>query len=87
LKDGPCSVSQIIEATGFSQPLVSFHLKLLREAGIVTTERKGTFVYNSLSDQELPKIIHQFAKYSVHAKESKHAEMPFSCACPPWMKR
>ena len=31
------------------QPTVSHHLKVLREAGVVTTERRGTYIYYDLS--------------------------------------
>ena len=31
------------------QPTVSHHLKVLREAGVVTTERRGTFIYYQLA--------------------------------------
>jgi len=31
-----------------SQPTVSHHLRVLREAGWVTTERRGTWIYYSL---------------------------------------
>lgn len=32
-----------------SQPTVSHHLKVLREAGVVTTERRGTYIYYDLA--------------------------------------
>jgi ArsR family transcriptional regulator len=32
-----------------SQPTVSHHLKVLREAGVVTTERRGTNIYYDLA--------------------------------------
>ncbi|MEO8638952.1 MAG: metalloregulator ArsR/SmtB family transcription factor [Chloroflexota bacterium] len=32
-----------------SQPTVSHHLKVLREAGAVTTERRGTYIYYDLA--------------------------------------
>ena len=32
-----------------AQPTVSHHLKVLREAGVVTTERRGTFIYYQLA--------------------------------------
>jgi DNA-binding transcriptional ArsR family regulator len=32
-----------------SQPTVSHHLKVLREAGLVTTERHGTYIYYDLA--------------------------------------
>ena len=42
------SVTDIINSTGLSQTLVSFHLRTLRESGIVKTERNGPFIYYSL---------------------------------------
>ncbi len=31
------------------QPTVSHHLRVLREAGVVTTERRGTYIYYALA--------------------------------------
>jgi ArsR family transcriptional regulator len=36
-----CEISDV----GVSQPTVSHHLKRLREAGLITAERRGTWVY------------------------------------------
>ena len=33
---------------GLSQPTISHHLRLLREAGLVTSERRGTWIYYAL---------------------------------------
>ncbi|MFM2097475.1 MAG: hypothetical protein RIT06_103 [Chloroflexota bacterium] len=38
---GPATVSELIESTDLSQPLVSWHLRRLRDAGLVTTEKVG----------------------------------------------
>lgn len=51
------SVTEIIDATGLSQTLVSFHLRALRTAGIVRTERAGPFIYYSLSRPVLLEIL------------------------------
>jgi arsenate reductase (thioredoxin) len=48
LARGDCPVGMLAAALGLSQPLVSFHLKVLREAGIVTAERAGLFTYHRL---------------------------------------
>lgn len=37
------------ECCTVSQPTVSHHLKVLREAGVVTTERQGTYIYYELA--------------------------------------
>ncbi len=39
------SVSTIVARTGFSQPLVSHHLRVLRENGLARAERRGAFTY------------------------------------------
>lgn len=40
-RSGGMSVGQLVDATGRTQPLVSHHLRILREAGIVEAERDG----------------------------------------------
>jgi DNA-binding transcriptional ArsR family regulator len=41
LADGPATVTELIEHVGLSQPLVSWHLGKLREAGLVSAQRHG----------------------------------------------
>lgn len=50
---GRKTVSEIMQVTGLPQPLVSFHLRPLREKGILRAEREGPFVYYSLSEPSL----------------------------------
>ncbi len=56
------SVTEIIDATGLSQTLVSFHLKALRTAAIVRTERNGPFIYYSLTEPSLMDILDDLAR-------------------------
>ena len=53
LNERPLCVKDISEALHLSQPTTSRHLRVLRERGLVHTERKGTSVYYSLSDVRL----------------------------------
>ena len=39
------SVSDIVAATRLPQPLVSHHLRILREQGLAGFERRGAFTY------------------------------------------
>lgn len=41
---GAC-VCDLIEPSGRSQPTVSHHLKILREAGLVTAEKRGRWAW------------------------------------------
>ena len=53
-------VSDIIESTGLSQTNVSFHLRALREAGLVRPERRGAFIYYCLPDPGLLGLLDDF---------------------------
>ncbi|MCK5480532.1 MAG: winged helix-turn-helix transcriptional regulator [Gammaproteobacteria bacterium] len=56
-------VTDIIKATGLSQTNVSFHLRVLRDAGLVRAERCGSNVYYCLPDKQLRKVIDQFCDW------------------------
>ena len=40
-----CAACDLVEPLGVSQPTVSHHLKVLREAGLVESEKRGRWVY------------------------------------------
>ena len=54
LSEQPHNVSELAERLSLAQPVVSRHLAILRERGIVTAEREGRAVYYRISD---PRII------------------------------
>lgn len=62
------SVTEIVNASGLSQTLVSFHLRIMREADIVRTERNGPFIHYSLSDLSLLEILSELS-YMVNDKK------------------
>lgn len=41
LRQGPCTVTELIAIVPISQPAVSQHLKVLREAQLVKVEKRG----------------------------------------------
>lgn len=44
--NGECqSVSAIVKAVGLPQPLVSHHLRVLREQGLARAQRRGAFTH------------------------------------------
>lgn len=47
------SVGEIVDALDVSQPTVSHHLAILRNAGLVHTRREGKQVYYSLNQQRI----------------------------------
>ena len=46
-------VCTLTDALELSQPTVSHHLRLLREAGLVTVEKRGTWSYYRLENDAL----------------------------------
>ena len=53
---GEACVCDLTEAFDLSQPTISHHLKVLREAGVITSERRGTWVYYRLLPTALERM-------------------------------
>jgi DNA-binding transcriptional ArsR family regulator len=51
LRQGEHCVCQIMEHVKLSQSLISHHLKDLKKSGIVADEKRGLYVYYSLTKQ------------------------------------
>ncbi len=56
------SVTEIVNASGLSQTLVSFHLRIMREADVVRTVRNGPFIHYSLSDPSLLGLLSELSQ-------------------------
>lgn len=48
LAQGPACTCHLVTDTGAKQPAVSYHLKVLKEAGLVTSEPHGRYTYYRL---------------------------------------
>jgi ArsR family transcriptional regulator len=53
LSQSPRNVTELCNELGMPQPLISRHLKILRERGMVTTRRLGTIIEYALADDRL----------------------------------
>ena len=49
--EGQVSAGEIVERFSLSQPTISHHLRVLREAGVLTTYKASTFVYYRFAPQ------------------------------------
>jgi len=56
------SVTEIVNASGLSQTLISFHLRIMREADIVRTDRNGPFIHYRLSDPSILEILSELSR-------------------------
>jgi ArsR family transcriptional regulator, arsenate/arsenite/antimonite-responsive transcriptional repressor len=51
-----CCVCDLTEAFDLSQPTVSHHLRILRDAGLVEAERRGTWAYYRLVPEAIGRL-------------------------------
>lgn len=54
--DGAACGCELEDPLGLSQPTVSHHLRILREAGLVAGERRGRWVHYSLVPERLTDV-------------------------------
>ena len=54
LKSGEVCVCDFVDVLGISQPAVSQHLRKLKEAGIVTERKRGTWKHYRLAEDLTP---------------------------------
>ncbi len=60
------SVGELVDAMDWPQPVVSKHLKVLREVNLVSERREGRHRYYSLRPEQLQPVqewLHQFEKF------------------------
>jgi len=63
LLDEEKSVTELLDVVDVSQPVISQHLALLREAKMVSTRREGQTIYYRLADERVKRLIalmHEF---------------------------
>lgn len=59
-------VCDIIEAFQLTQPAISHHLKILKQAGIITDSKEGKWVFYRINDeafQSITSFVEEYAKY------------------------
>src|SRR5512141_3014400 len=57
LNEKPLNVTELTNELGVPQPTISRHLKVLRERGLVFTERQGTVITYHLSDGRIVQAL------------------------------
>ena len=77
-----CSVGEIVNVTKLSQPLVSHHLRVLKENRILETKRNGPFIYYYIRDKKILDAINLFSELF---KDSEIQNKPGSKFCSDWI--
>jgi ArsR family transcriptional regulator len=60
---GEACACDLVEPVGKSQPTVSHHLKVLREAGLVESEKRGTWVWYAVVPSRLEDLRRVLARH------------------------
>ncbi len=63
IKDEEKCICEVIPYTGKSQPNVSLHLKVLKQAGLVNERKDGTRIMLSIADKNIFKLIDLTKKF------------------------
>lgn len=60
LSEASLTAGEIADRFEMSKPALSKHLKILENAGLVRSEKKGQFVHYSLADKNMLATLHTF---------------------------
>jgi len=60
LAEHPCNVTTLAQRLEIAQPVVSRHLKILRERGIIASEKKGRTTCYRLTDERIVQALDLF---------------------------
>jgi DNA-binding transcriptional ArsR family regulator len=80
--DKECSVGEIVKATNLSQPLVSHHLRVLKENSILETKRNGPFIYYYIRDNKILYAINMFLELFENSEIKQNSGYRF---CADWI--
>lgn len=58
LSEGEHNVGELLAQVGIQQPMLSQHLGILREEGLVTTRREGKYIFYALGSNEVIQVMH-----------------------------
>lgn len=70
LRDGDKAVGELVQELEVSQPTVSKHLKVLREAGLVAMRAQGQKRFYSLDPEPLKNVASWLAEFQVPLREA-----------------
>ncbi|MEC5144287.1 autorepressor SdpR family transcription factor [Chitinophaga sp. 212800010-3] len=76
LKQDDMTAGQIADHFNFSKPTISHHLDLLKQAGLVTSVRKGQFIFYSLNTTVMDELLKWMLQFSVNAIPVKKKVSP-----------
>ena len=68
LQEGPSAATELADAVGMEQSACSHQLRLLRNLGLVTTERRGRSIIYALYDNHVAELLEQALYHVEHLR-------------------
>jgi DNA-binding transcriptional ArsR family regulator len=68
LQEGPCAAGDLADAVGMEQSACSHQLRLLRNLGLVTGERRGRSIVYALYDNHVAELLDQALFHVEHLR-------------------
>ena len=73
MMDGEVCVCDIMKLTNLSQSRISYHIKILKEAGLISDRQEGRWVYYSLNKESLFLIKEWITSLTAHSSHRKRS--------------
>ena len=67
---GEICVCDIVKVTGLSQSKISYHIKILKDSGLISDRQEGRWVYYKL-DMEVLSDIQNWMSNLIHSSQNK----------------
>ena len=74
LKEKDMTAGDIADYFQITKPSISHHLSILKQAGLVTDERKGQFIYYSLNTSVFEDVIGWFISFLNNTKKENDCD-------------
>ena len=71
MMNGEICVCDIVKVTGLSQSKISYHIKILKDSGLISDRQEGRWVYYSLNKESLFLIKEWITSLTDYSSNSK----------------
>lgn len=76
LSERCCNVSELAESLNLNLATISHHLKELRRAGLIRTERRGRFIFCSIRPEMMRRLAELFGQIAEDCSSNVQAAQP-----------
>jgi len=74
MMNGEICVCDIVKVTGLSQSKISYHIKILKDSGLICDRQEGRWVYYKLDLEVLSDIQNWMGKLIVSSKNKRNCK-------------